>query len=350
MNVKKRMGLTAVKFAKNDIAKYPFLKAATKYMKIPDLKIEDLTNHGLDEILNRAEERVEEAILYARVSRKLKREDIEISSYPVAIILATATGNSFIKKRYALAEAKQAYEDLKVEPRTKILKFAKNFRWRLMLNGDFEIPFEFMLSFTDYLRNTTHLRGKKWKLVNRLLSGGNVYLTRNEIARLLSEAIRKHIEKRLEITETPRFPPKITEIAEKIKKLSVEKIGKTEMEGFPRTIMQTAFPPCIKTLYQKISAGHHLSHIGRFTLTSFLINIRMPTENVIELFKSFSDYAERMTRYQVEHIAGERGSRTHYIPPKCETLKTHGVCSNPDELCQRTYHPLVYYRRKIKQG
>lgn len=344
------MRLTAVKFAKNDIAKYPFLKAATTYMKIPDLKIEDLTNHELEEILNRAEERVEDAILYARVSRKLKREDIEISSYPVAIILATATGNSFIKKRYALAEAKQTYEDLKAEPRTKILKFAKNFRWRLMLNGDSEIPFEFMLSFTDYLRNTTHLRGKKWKLVNRLLSGGNVYLTRNEIARLLSEQVRKHIEKRLDITETPRFPPKIAEIAEKIKKLSVEKIGKTEMEGFPRTIMQTAFPPCIKILYQKISAGHHLSHIGRFTLTSFLINIRMPTENVIELFKSFSDYAERMTRYQVEHIAGERGSRTHYIPPKCETLKTHGVCSNPDELCRRIYHPLVYYRRKVKQG
>jgi DNA primase large subunit len=343
------MQLATVKFTKNDIAKYPFLKAATRYIKMPDLKIEDLTSPDLEEVLKRAEEKVEEAILYTRVSRKLKNEDVEISSYPVAIVLATATGSSFIKKRYALAEAKQAYEDLKDEPKEKILEFAKNFDWKFRLSENPEIPFEFVLSFTDYLRNTTHLRGKKWKLVNRLLSDGNVYLTRNETARLLSEEIRKHVEKRLEVKELPKFPPKIMETAEKIKKLSVEKIGKAEMEGFPKTIIQTAFPPCIKALYQAASTGRHLSHIGRFTLTSFLVNIGMPSENVVELFKSFSDFNERMTRYQVEHIAGERGSRTRYIPPKCDTLKTHGVCMSPDELCQRVHHPLAYYRIKSKQ-
>ena len=342
------MELTAVKFTKNDMAKYPFLKAATRYIKIPDLKIEDLTSPDLEEILKRAEGRVEEAILYVRVSRKLKNEDIEISSYPVAIVLATATRSSFIKKRYALAEAKQADEDLKDEPKEKILEFAKNFEWELKLNEDSEIPFEFVLSFTDYLNNTTHLRGKKWKLVNRLLTGGNVCLTRNETARLLSEEVRKHIEKRLEVKELPKFPQKIMETAEKINRLSVEKIGKAEMEGFPKTIVQAAFPPCIKALYQAVSSGRHLSHIGRFTLTSFLINVGMTPENVIELFKNFSDFNERMTRYQVEHIAGERGSRTRYIPPKCDTLKTHGVCTRPDELCQKVQHPLAYYRKKLR--
>jgi DNA primase large subunit len=74
----------------------------------------------------------------------------------------------------------------------------------------------------------------------------------------------------------------------------------------------------------------------------------MPPEKVIELFKNVSDFNERMTRYQVEHIAGEKGSRTHYIPPKCDTLRTHGVCVNPDETCQRTRHPLGYYRRKLR--
>lgn len=341
------MQLTATKLTKNDMAKYPFLKTAARYMKVPNLKIEDLTSPELEEILNRAEERVEEAIMYVRVSRKLKRPDIEISSYPVAVVLATATGSSFIKKRYALAEAKQAFEDLKDEPKEKILRFAQDFKWRLMLNDDYTIPFEFMLIFIDYLSNTTHLRGKKWKLVNRLLSNGNVYLTRNETARLLSEEVRKHIEKRLEVKELPRFPFEIMEIAGKIKKLSVEKIGKREMEGFPKTISQEAFPPCIKTLYQAVSTGHHISHIGRFTLTSFLVNVGMQPENVIELFKNFSDFNERLTRYQVEHIAGERGSRTRYIPPKCDTLKTHGVCMNPEELCRRVQHPLAFYRKKL---
>ena len=119
------------------------------------------------------------------------------------------------------------------------------------------------------------------------------------------------------------------------------------MEGFPKVITQTAFPPCIQVLYQAFSSGRHLSHIGRFTLTSFLINIGMPSEKVIELFKNISDFNERMTRYQVEHIAGERGSRTHYTTPKCDTLKTHGVCANPDNLCKRIHHPLGYYSRRV---
>lgn len=342
------MQLATAKFTKNDIAKYPFLKEATKYMKIPDLKIQDLTDPELQPILNRAKERVEEAILYTRVSRNLKREDIEIPSYAAAIVLTTATGNSFIQKRYALAEAKQTYEDLREEPKRKLLKFAQNFEWNLKPNENPEIPFQFALSFTDYLRNTTHLRGKKWKLVNRLLTDGNVYLTKSETARLLSEEVRKHIEKKLEVTEKPKFPTKIMETVEKIKKLSTEKIGKAEMEGFPQKITKEAFPPCIKALYQAISTGRHLSHIGRFTLTSFLTTIGMPTEKVIELFKSFSDYNERMTRYQVEHVAGERGSRTQYIPPKCDTLKTHGVCTNPDDLCRKIRHPLAYYRKSAK--
>jgi DNA primase large subunit len=218
------------------------------------------------------------------------------------------------------------------------------------MNDNVGIPYEFMLHFADYLRNTTHLRDKKWKLVNRLLSNGNVYLNRNETARLLSEEVRRQIEKRLEVKELPKFPPKIIETAETIKRLSTEKIGKAEMEGFPKIVTQTAFPPCITTLYQSITSGRHLSHIGRFAITSFLVSIGMPPEKVIDLFKSFSDYSERLTRYQVEHIAGERGSRTQYIPPKCDTLKTHGVCTNPDELCQRIQHPLAYYRRKLREN
>jgi DNA primase large subunit len=342
------MQRATTKFAKNDLAKYPFLKETTAYVKKLDFKIEDLESPDFTKILQRAKEKLEEAILYTLVSRKLRQEDIEILSFPITIMLTIATENTFIKKRYALSEAKQTFEDLRLEPKEKLQAIAQNFAWKLAPIEKPKPPFEFTLNFIDYLRNTTNLHEKKWKLVNRLLSNGNVYLSRNETARLLSEEVRKQIEKRQETKDTPKLPPKIMEIAEQIKNLSKEKIGETEIEGFPKTIIQEAFPPCIQALYQSFTSGRHLSHVGRFTLTSFLINIGMPSETVIELFKNFSDFNERMTRYQVEHIAGEKGSRTRYIPPRCDTLKTHSLCVNPDKLCQRVHHPLSYYRKRLR--
>jgi DNA primase large subunit len=228
------------------------------------------------------------------------------------------------------------------------MSIAQNFGWNLVENSRVQIACEFSLGFIDYVNNTTHLNDKKWKLVSRVLASGKVYLTRNEVTRLLSEEVRKHVERRLEVEELPAFPAIIRKKAEKIKMLAVESIGKAEMEGFPQIVVQAAFPPCIDALYQAMTSGRHLSHVGRFTLTSFLTNIGMTSEKMIELFRNFSDFSERMTKYQVEHIAGQKGSRTRYIPPKCDTLKTHGVCLGSNELCRSVRHPLAYYRKKLK--
>jgi len=340
---------TTARFGTSDLAKYPFLKEAAERVKRLDLNIQDLANPEYAQILGRAQERVEEAILYAKVTRRLRNPDIEILSFPTAVMLAASTQNSFIAKRYALAEAKQTYEDLRQEQKDRIERIARDFNWQLEANTDDGMPYAYTLHFVDYLRNTVQLRDAKWKLANRLLSKGKVYLTLPETARLLSEEIRRNIEKRLETPDMPKLPQEVLAITEKLKSLSLEKIGKTEMEGFPQTIVQNAFPPCVNSLYEQASKGHHLSHVGRFTLTSFLVTIGMASETVTELFKTFSDYNERLTRYQVEHIAGERGSRTRYTPPKCDTLRTHGVCMNPDDICRRTRHPAGYYRIKAKQ-
>jgi DNA primase large subunit len=343
------MQMETVRFTQNDLVKYPFLKETAAHVKKIGLKIEELANSEMAQILNRAEERVKEAIWSVSVGKK-RENDVEIPSFPVAIMLAIATKNSFIKKRYALAEAKQAFSVMQFETRERILAIGQDFDWNLESNRGSEIPFEFALNFDDYLRNTTHLRDKKWKLVNRLLVTGKVYLNQHDVARLLQEEVQRRIEKRLEATELPKFPEKITEMAERLIELAKERIGEEEMEGFPKGVSQSAFPPCIVALYEAASTGRHLSHVGRFTLTSFLVNIGMSPEKVTELFKSFSDYNERLTRYQIEHIAGERGSRTRYTPPQCTTSQTHGVCTNSDNLCRKVRHPLSYYRLKLKRS
>jgi DNA primase large subunit len=338
-----------VEFTNNDLAKYPFLKETADYIRPLGLQIEDLTGTEMAQILCRAEGRIREAIEYARVVRNPKNPDVEIISYPVALLLAAASENSYIRKRYALAEAKQSSIDLNLEPRERILRIAENFDWQIsLLSGHgAEVPTDFAIQFTDFLRNTTQLStSPEWKLVNRIMINGTVYVNQTEVVRLLEEEIRKHVEQRLASTELTKLPPSIVEIVDNLKKLASEKIGTFENEGFPKTLLAEAYPPCIKALYDAASKSRHLSHMGRFTLTSFLLNVGMSAEQLTDLFRSFSDFNERLTRYQVEHIGGSRGTGTRYTTPNCETLQTHNVCVNRDEICRGSKNPLVYYKRK----
>ncbi len=336
-------------FTKNDLAKYPFLKEAASYVEKIGIDLKDLAEPD-NPVIARAESRLHEAILFATITSQSRKEDVEILSFPIAVLMAAATKDSLIKRRYALAEAKRAYNLMRREPKEKLVKIAENFGWKIQqTNSNEKLPYEFKVHFADYLKNTSGLREKKWKLVNRLLKNGEVYLTKNEAARLLAEEIRRHVESKTNTKDLPVLPENITKKVESIRNLALSRKEKIKLEEIPKEVVMDAFPPCIKVLYEMLSSGRHLSHIGRFALTSFLVNVGMPVESIIDLFRNLSDFNERLTRYQVEHIAGERGSRTRYTPPKCETLKTHGVCQNPDELCERIRHPLAYYRRKIRK-
>ena len=342
------MQVESAGFTKQDLAKYPFLKETAEYIKPLGLQIDDLASMGF-ELVKRAEDRVNEALIERRIIRNMKRLDIEIPSFPLALLIVIATENSFIKKRYALAEAKQAAADLVSEPKEKILKVARDFSWKISLTKEtLDSPLEFSINFADFLRNSAHLHDKKWKLTNSILSQGCVYLNKRDTVRLLEEEIRRRIEKRLDV-KLQKCPEELGLISDRVKKLAHEVIGEMENEELPKTVVQGAYPPCIQALLEGARSTHHLSHIERFTLTSFLVNIGMTSEAINELFKTFSDYNERLTLYQIEHIAGERGSATRYIPPQCSLLQTHGVCRNKDELCRRIYHPLGYYRIKQKR-
>jgi len=72
----KEIQMTSVRFTKNDMAKYPFLKENTGHIRKLDLKIEDLASVELSTSLERAEERLEESILYARAMGLMKKASL----------------------------------------------------------------------------------------------------------------------------------------------------------------------------------------------------------------------------------------------------------------------------------
>lgn len=339
--------------SKADLAKYPFTVEAARYVKDRDLKIEDLASQDYTGIINRARERVEEAVLYGIVGwDETPNYDVEILSFPVSIVIVLSTESSFLGKRYALAESKKTYNLLRVEKEDeKLVEIASSsFNWDVRTGAETtRQAYDFRLSFIDYLKNAPSFHDYKWKLVNRFMADGYVFLMKDELARLIAEEASRHIQKRLVGRIRAELPPTLTQAVSSIRRLISAHREIVQIEKTPRVMIEEAYPPCIRALNETLLSNRNISHIGRFTLTSFLLNIGVSVEDVVKLFTSTTDFDANLTRYQVEHIAGKRGAGTKYTPPNCENLKTHGLCPGMDDLCKRVKHPLTYYRRKLRQ-
>ena len=336
----------------SEAAKYPFLKGAVDLVETLNLKVDDLSDPSYSGLLDRGEGRVSEAILRGVVSPGLDDALTELLSFPVAIMLVTVVGERFLDRRYALAEAARVYRHMRGEEEARIALMARgDFNWNMRLTRrelDGQI-YSFELHFLDYLRNAASFHEDKWKLVNRVMRDGHLLLTRMEAARLIQveveELIRRRVSKHIRIA----LPDAVKERVDKITRIFEENRTRITGEGLPSEVASEAFPPCIRRAFEGLMSGRRASHMERFALTSFLVNAGMDIERIVQLFVSVTDFDEQLTRYQIEHIAGLRGSRTKYTPPTCATLRTHGICHNPDSICKRVKHPLGYYRRKIRR-
>ncbi len=332
----------------HDLAKYPFLPQAKQH--IAELGIDIVELGALEAVLERAKERITAtyelvAYYHQQPSRKL---EVEITSFPVAILIIASVNDNTLTERYALSEAKKMYGYLTSEKNdTIILEIARLFKWDLSPSQ--QRPYPYTIHFVNFLNDATRGRlvhAPEWKLLNRQVLKGQVHITRKEVCRLLQEEIKKYIEDRAEekIIETPQA---IQELVDEIKAEFLKR--KPHLAEFDQIVLaeESEYPPCIKSFMDRIVKGQHLSHTERLTLVTYLLHQGVSTEGVINLFSNVADFREDKTRYQVEHLAGQRGSRTIYRPYNCATLQTHGVCVNPnDPICRTIKNPLSYHLRK----
>jgi DNA primase large subunit len=276
----------------------------------------------------------------------------ELISYPVALMLVALKGENFLDRRYALAEAVRIYLLLQQEDRKTLFQIASDeFHWDLQeAQENYDgISYGYRLYLTDFLHASDAFHEDKWKLVNRILKNGYVLLQKNEVARLMQGEVETQIRDRVSQHVKFQVPEQIVQKLNKINKVFEENRNKLGAEDMPTEVIREAFPPCIRYCLEGLLSGRRASHMERFALTSFLVNIGMPIESMVDLYVSVTDFDEAMTRYQIEHIAGARGNKTRYTPPLCDTLRTHGICRNKDDICEHIKHPLSYYRIKARR-
>jgi DNA primase large subunit len=318
---------------------------------------EYVANLGLDfqaiaklpEIRRRAKQRISATYeLASAISQEPSGiYEIEIASYALAILYVAGIGDHSLTERFALFEAQKINSYLRMETKNDIiLDVATAFNWDIHTNDDGSIS----IPFTNFLRASTIGRlfhDHKWKLVNRALEKGWVRVTPFELARLLQEDVKQQIENSAN-QELGKVPDEIQQDIEELRAEFLKR--KPQFEEIIQVIraQESDYPPCISELMKRTSKGQHLSHVERFTLVTYLLHQGISVDTIVSLFSQVPDFKEDKTRYQVEHLAGERWGRDKpYITYNCASLQTHGVCSGPaDPVCRSIRNPLTYHLRK----
>lgn len=323
-------------------AQFPYFSGAMRYVETRDFKLNELFfDRVFENIRERGKERVLSAIgdgIKKPVCHDERSAENELLSYPVARAIVSCINDSYLIKKYALAEAKSSFEMIKKLPEDKLKDFAEEFDLRTEI-----IEREYVIHFTDYIRYASAFHDPKWKLVNSKMNRGMVPISGEKLSRILEEAVRDRIESGLPLDVPPEICAAIDEPVKEV--IAALNARKTEFEtGEFSEVMPDCFPPCMVHALSGAQSGVNLSHSMRFALTSFLLNIGMNVEGIIGLFRVSPDFDEERTRYQVMHIQGATG--TVYKSPSCDTMVTYGNCIGKEPLCGRISHPLGFYRKK----
>ena len=306
-------------------AKYPFLKSA-----LPLLRTYKITNLP-QEVRARAQERVLEAIERGEkgVLPKLSNPWVELLSFALARALVLYVDDDWLRRRWALAEAARVERLLHAES-DEVLLYVINDLGLQVKTADGK----WVMHFSQYLHLARRLAVEsRWKLVNRLVDKGLVTLTRPEVIRLVREWLYDSF------VQTKPVPVNWQPEESKIIREALQRRAAKTLAPAPTT----AWAPCMVALRNRVADA---SHFGLFALAAYMSNRGYEVNDIVDVLRVRSDFDEKIARYQVEHIAGQRGSRVKYRPPSCASMKTHGLCIDNGRQCPFNIKNPLQYRSK----
>jgi DNA primase large subunit len=334
----------------DEIAKYPFLADAGQYLKDKGFTLEQFgSDPDLKQLIDKAFERIQVA-----ANGKIYKSDLigdhvskegalprEVFSFLLAIVLLKLSGMHTLIKRFALAEARRAEKYLEKDLANISDESKKELAIRI-IDDLFSVQVEkldnyFVIPVSDYLKHSINFHEREWKLINRHVENGQVFLTPHETVRLIRKELGTYINSKIINAKTPTMISGFEDSVNKLVSLSKKFITFTVTTG--------EYPPCVKHAIEELEKGENLPHSGRFMLGAFLLSKGQSVEQIAPLFKNAPDYNERVTLYQLNHLAGTSGSGTKYLCPSCEKLKTQDLCFAIPE-CDNIINPLQFGKKR----
>ena len=330
----------------SELAKYPFLQEASSYIQESKFDFAEFDRPEMIHIINRAVEKLENE-LKGKIYSNLDEYEIEIMTFLVSLLLIKSIGLEEVSKKCSLFEAMRVERflstDLSIErsSQKKKLLVQKIFQDLFDINIDVDSTSSICkLSVPDYLLRASKMYEQEWKLINRSVKDGYVYLDTDEAVRLIRNELSNLIYTRIKNMKIYEVPIIIKSKADELrKKYSGRYVYRNQFK-----ILE--YPPCIKHAMEIINKGENLPHSARFMLATYMLAIGKTEEEVIEIFKNSPDYNEKITRYQVEHLAGKKGSHIKYSVPSCDRLRSEDLCFAVKE-CESLINPIQFGRRKL---
>ncbi|MEW5936453.1 MAG: DNA primase large subunit PriL [Candidatus Thermoplasmatota archaeon] len=333
------------------LCRHPFLKEARDWILSSKATLEDLVQGApYGRARDRAYRRIIEALERGKVSPGAVVDEtdaiVELYSYPLARMLVSCVADPYLISRYALAEGVGAGDSLRADDDALLLTACHD------LGIDARPGFS--VHIADFLRLSSQMRNPEWKLVNQDLRRGYVHLTKDKLARMVQQALQERIECEMPIPVSEMMIETFAPMTMRIREVLAEKRRELKPKETGE-ISILRMPPCMREFLKIIDGVGNLPHSARFALTSFLHYIGMSNEDILSVFSNSPDFDRAKAGYQIDHITGA-SSGVEYMPPECSTMKSYGICINPDELCAKEWmtHPLTYYRvkgkRRAKEG
>jgi len=284
----------------DEIAKYPFLADAGQYLKDkgftleqfgidPDLK--QLVDKACDRIRVAADGKIYKSDLIGDQVSKDAALPREVFSFLLAIVLLKLSGMHTLIKRFALAEARRAEKYLEKDLANISDESKKQLAIRI-IDDLFSVEVEkldeyFVISISDYLKHSINFHEREWKLINRHVENGKVFLTPHETVRLIRKELGTYISSKIINGKTLTMIPGFEDSVNKLVSLSKKFVTFTVTTG--------EYPPCIKHAINILEKGENLPHSGRFMLATFLLSKGQSIQQIAPLFKNAPDYNPRVT-------------------------------------------------------
>ena len=350
----------SIKLGTNDLAKYPFLNEAALYVKETHFDLQEFDRGEMDFIINRSFKKIEDFLKVGESNYKLEKFEVEILTFLASLLILKSVSVDVITKKFALLESmrfeKYLIDDLKnsFKDEKKRLVLFKIFKeaFKIDVYSETKISEFYKIRVIDYIRRSIVFHEQEWKLINRTVKDGYVYLTVTEVVRLFRNELSLIIVDKIKNMKLVTFPNQVVNKSQNLKSYweSVNKRWSNSAGADNGFVNKNAVtPPCIDHLYKILNNGENLPHSARLLFATFLLFSGKSIEEIVEIFKKLPDFNERITRYQLEHLSGKKGGSKKYFVPSCEKIKLENLCYET-EVCKGIINPIQLLRGRRSRG